>query len=84
MRKLINRIRAIPHLFAKLTILYCILFATGASVYSFLILGRTGYDATSLLSVVLAFFGGELLLLCLKTVLGERKPKDKGDKPGEE
>ena len=68
MRDLINRIRAIPHLFAKLTVIYCIAFASGASIYALRILSRTGHDPAALLGIIMGFFGGELLLLCLKTI----------------
>ena len=68
MRNLINRIRAIPHLFAKFTVIYCIAFASGASIYALRILSRTGHDPAALLGIIMGFFGGELLLLCLKTI----------------
>lgn len=64
-----------PHLFAKLTIVYCILFASGASVWALWRQGQ-GFAMTDVLAVVLGFFGGELLLLCLKTVLGKEKGKN--------
>lgn len=69
MKRLLERIRAVPHLFAKVTVVYCIGFASGASVYALRILSRTGNDPAALLGIILGFFGGELLLLCLKTIL---------------
>ena len=69
MRRIIDRIRAVPHLFAKLTVIYCIAFASGASIYALRILSRTGHDPAALLGIIMGFFGGGLLLLCLKTVL---------------
>ena len=36
----------------------------------------TKVDFATYLGVILAFFGGELLLMCLKTVLNEKKGKD--------
>ena len=66
---MLNRIRAVPHLFAKLTVIYCIAFASGASIYALRILSRTGHDPAALLGIIMGFFGGELLLLCLKTIL---------------
>lgn len=75
MTKLINKLRAIPHLFAKATILYCIAFASGASVWALWKQGQ-GMGMTDVLAVVLGFFGGELLLMCLKTVLGKGKEDD--------
>lgn len=69
MKALLDLIRAVPHLFAKLTVIYCIAFASGASVYALRILSRTGHDPAGLLAIIMGFFGGELLLLCLKTIL---------------
>lgn len=69
MKSLLNHIRAVPHLFAKLTVIYCIAFASGASIYALRILSRTGHDPAALLGIIMGFFGGELLLLCLKTIL---------------
>ena len=87
--RLVKRIGKIPHLFAKVTIAYCVA-ATGASWYALRIMSRTGNDPAALLGVILGFFGGELLLLCLKTVLKkddkEETTKDLGDTgicPGE-
>ena len=69
---LLERIRAIPHLFAKITVVYCVVFASGASLWALRILSRTGNDPASLLANILGFFGGELLLLCLKTILEKK------------
>lgn len=82
--RLVKRIGKIPHLFAKVTIAYCVIAATGASWYALRIMSRTGNDPAALLGVILGFFGGELLLLCLKTVLKkddkeEPTTKDLGD-----
>lgn len=77
MKKLLNRLRAIPHLFAKGMVLWCVICGTAASAYAMRILSRTGHDPAALLGVILAFFGGELLLMCLKTVLnGTKNRKD--------
>ena len=75
MRRIVRFIRNVPHLFAKVTVGYCIAFASGASVYALRILSRTGNDPAALLGIILGFFGGELLLLCLKTVLSEKKAR---------
>ena len=66
----------IPHLFAKAMVLWCVACGTAASAYALRILSRTGHDPAALLGVILAFFGGELLLMCLKTILNEKKGKD--------
>lgn len=66
--------RNIPHLFAKMTVIYCIAFASGASMWALYKQGQ-GASMAEVLAIVLGFFGGELLLLCLKTIL-----KKEGDK----
>lgn len=73
MRRLLDKLRAVPHLFAKLMVLWCVACGTAASAYAMRILSRTGHDPAALLGVILAFFGGELLLMCLKTVLKNGK-----------
>lgn len=69
MKKLISRISTIPHLFGKLIVIWCVGVGTAASIYALRILSRTGHDSAAVLGVILAFFGGELMVLCLKTVL---------------
>lgn len=71
-RRLCTWIGSIPHLFSKVTVLWCIACGTAASAYAMRILSRTGHDPAALLGVILAFFGGELLILCLKKILGEK------------
>ncbi|MCI9678005.1 MAG: hypothetical protein HFF77_03390 [Oscillospiraceae bacterium] len=73
MKKLLDKLRAVPHLFAKCMVLWCVACGTAASAWSLRILSHTGHDPAALLGGILAFFGGELLLMCLKTVLGEKK-----------
>lgn len=71
----------IPHLFAKAMVLHCVACGTGASFYALRILSRTGHDASGLLAVILGFFGGELLMLCLKKILAE--PREERSDSGE-
>lgn len=73
MKKLLGKIGGVPHLFAKGMVLWCVICGTAASAYAMRILSRTGHDPAALLGVILAFFGGELLLMCLKTVLKNGK-----------
>lgn len=73
MKRLLNKLRAVPHLFAKCMVLWCVICGTAASAYALRVLSRTGHDPAALLGVILAFFGGELLLMCLKTVLKNGK-----------
>lgn len=72
---LLDRIRAIPHLFAKITVIYCVVFASGASIWSLRIMSRTGHDPANLLGIILGFFGGELLIMGLKTITEKRGQK---------
>ena len=73
---LLERLRAIPHLFAKMTVIYCVAFASGASIWALRILSRTGHDPANLLAIILGFFGGELLIMGLKTITEKRGQKD--------
>ena len=73
MKRLANKLQGVPHLFAKCMVLWCVACGTAASAYSLRILSHTGHDPAALLGVILAFFGGELLLMCLKTVLKNGK-----------
>ncbi len=75
MKKLIDKIRGIPHLFGKIIVFWCVGAGTVASAWALRILSRTGHDSAALLGVILAFFGGELLVLCLKTVLNGKVSK---------
>ena len=74
---LFRRLRAwgetIPHLFSKLMVLWCVACGTAASAYAMRILARTGHDPAALLGVILAFFGGELLFMCLRTILSKKE-----------
>ena len=76
MKKLMDKISAVPHLFGKLIVLWCVGFGTAASVYALRILSRTGHDSAGVLAVILGFFGGELLVLCLRTILKKEKASD--------
>ena len=73
MKKLFSKISAIPHLFGKIIVFWCVGVGTAASYYALRILSHTGHDPSAVLGVILAFFGGELMVLCLNTILKERK-----------
>lgn len=74
--KFIKWLKSVPHLFAKSTIIYCVICATAASAYGMRAQAH-GASMEGVLGIVLGFFGGELLLLCLKTVLGKDGKEDK-------
>ena len=73
MKKLFEKIKSIPHLFGKLMVLWCVGFGTAASAYALRILAKTGHDPAALLGVILGFFGGELLFMCLRTILKKKE-----------
>ena len=54
MRRLLDKLWAVPHLFAKGMVLWCVACGTAASAYSLRILARTGHDPAALLGVILA------------------------------
>lgn len=81
MRKLLARLRAVPHLFGKVVVIWCVACGTAASAWALRILSRTGHDPAGLLGVILAFFGGELMIMCLRKALAE---KDRGKDETEE
>lgn len=72
-------LHAVPHLFAKLIILYCILYASAACAFCVWRQGQ-GLEMAGILAVALGFFGGELLLLCLKTIF-EKEDRDDENTP---
>jgi len=76
MKKLLDKLRAVPHLFAKCMVVWCVACGTAACACALRIMSRTGQDPAALLGVILAFFGGELLLMCLKTILNEKRKDD--------
>lgn len=75
MKKISEKIKSVNHLFSKIVVTWCVAVGTVASFYALRILSRTGHDSAALLGVILAFFGGELLALCLKTILKEKVSK---------
>lgn len=76
MRKLCRWFNRIPHLFGKVVVIWCIACMTGFSLYALRILSRTGHDPAELLGVILAPFGGELLIMCLRNVLSNKNARN--------
>lgn len=74
-----KRKKGISHLFSKTVVVWCILAGTGASLWALRILSHTGHDAAALLGVILAFFGGELVLLFGRDALKKGDEKDNED-----
>ena len=75
MKSIFQKIGGIPHLFSKIIVIWCITFSTAACAWSLRILSRTGHDPAALLGVIVGFFGGELLILCLRKIQSDKKEK---------
>ena len=75
MKRFRKWIRSIPHLFGKVMVVWCVACATVCSVYSLWIMLHTDDDPSSLLGVILAFFGGELALMFGRNAF-QKKGKD--------
>ena len=58
------------HLFSRIIVIYCVIVGTVITAIDIAVAWRTG-DASQT-GVLLAFWGGELLLLCLKRILAEK------------
>lgn len=79
-QKQFSKMRRIPHLFGKLIVFWCISIGTMTSLWALRILSHTGHDPSALLGVILAFFGGELMVLCLKTILKDSKERNNDER----
>lgn len=82
MRGLLVRLRAVPHLFGKIMVVWCVAAGTVCSLWALRILSRTGQDAGNVLVPILAFFGGELALMFGKNAL--QKKDDAGPTGGKD
>lgn len=78
-KRAITAIRNIPHLFAKLTVIFCLAFVAGCSIYALRIEATTAKEPASLLGVIIGFFGTELCMMCLKTIFDRKKSKKDKD-----
>lgn len=83
MRHLLRKLAAVPHLFGKAMVVWCVLWGSVCSIYALRILSHTGHDPAAPLGVILAFFGGELGLMFGKNAL-EGKRKTREDPGGKE
>lgn len=84
MKCILQWLQAVPHLFGKSAVSWCLFWGTACSVYALRILSRTGHDPAALLGVILAFLGGELALMFGRDALsGNKKSRDEpGGKEG--
>lgn len=65
-------LNSVPHLFAKVTVIWCVGCGSAASFYALQIMDTTGNDPAALLGVILAFFGGELVILGARQIFKEK------------
>lgn len=72
MKRLMAWLKAVPHLFGKTMVVWCVAVATLCSLWAMRILSRTGQDASGLLTPILMFFGGELALMFGKNALQKK------------
>lgn len=77
MKRLFTCLRAVPHLFGKVMVVWCVASGTVCSFWAVRVLSRTGQDASGLLAPILAFFGGELALMFGKNALQNKKEAGK-------
>lgn len=78
-KRTIKKFLNIPHLFGKLTIVFCIAFVAFCSVYCLRIEATTAKSPASLLGVIIGFFGTELCMMLFKTIFDKKKPKTKNN-----
>lgn len=77
MKKLLNWLHSIPHLFGKCMVILCLLGGSGSIIWAFRVLSRTDNDPAATLTAALAFFGGELLAMAGKNVFQKNKETNK-------
>ena len=76
MKRILVWVSAVPHLFGKMMVVWCITAGTLCSFWALHILSRTGQDASALLAPILAFFGGELAMMFGKNALQNKRKED--------
>ena len=67
--------------FSKWIVLYCVLIGTIITGAALIISYRAGEVTSGVITALLTFWGGELMLLCLTKVLGDKPQKDTKDTP---
>lgn len=65
-------LQSVPHLFGKLVVAWCLFWGTAFGLYALRIVSRTGNDPTGTLLAIYGFLGGELLMMCGRTILSEK------------
>lgn len=77
MRKLFERITCSARLFSNAIIVFCVAYMAVYLQECLLVQGRTSADPAALAKVAGAFFGGELLLICMAYRFGGMRKKTK-------
>ena len=78
MKKILQWLRTVPHLFGKVMVIACLLGGAASIAVAFRILSRTDNDPAMVLAAALAFFGTELGMM-----FGRDALKGKSDKKTE-
>ncbi|HPE16114.1 MAG TPA: hypothetical protein PK597_04080 [Oscillospiraceae bacterium] len=70
------------HLFSKFMVLYCVLISTAITAAVLRICWKGGEITAGTVTALFGLWGGELLLLCLKRLLGDGSSAEPSGKPG--
>ena len=70
-----QRLKKVPHLFAKIIIVHCIIVVTIAAYFS-LVAQAHGAEMVGIYTAIAATFVSELCMLLLKTLLKKEFPKE--------
>ena len=84
MKKIFQKIFRSNRLFSNLIIVFCVLYMAVYLQECLLVQGRAGVDPAALAKVAGAFFGGELLLICMAYRFGKKKKSNANSSDFEE
>ena len=73
MRELIRKILRSDRLFSNAIIVFCVLYMAVYLQECLLVQGKTSADPAALAKVAVAFFGGELLMICMAYRFGGKR-----------
>lgn len=78
MRRFINWLLEVPHLFGKCMVIACLLGGSASVAWAFRILSRTDNDPAAALVAALAFFGTELGMMFGRDAIKGKEDKQDG------
>lgn len=78
MRRVINWLLDVPHLFGKCMVIACLLGGSASIAWAFRILSRTDNDPAATLVAALAFFGTELGMMFGRDAIKGKEDKRDG------